>query len=1014
MAARVQFSAESTPFFQQRQNQLFQVVRATIDATDRLSRAEIFVSGSHPDTISLGRLSAGKHAIDVFIPSASASELYRLVLKWDGGQLAQTVKVNPERRWTIYVVQHSHLDVGYTDPAWDVMRYHRAYLDQVLEWCEATQQWDQPFKWTVETILPLAQWLDSRSKPRAEKMASFIHKGQIEVCGAWVNMHTEAYDLDEMAQTFQAAGYLKTRWHVPIETVMQTDVPGQSDGFLKCVQALGAKYLSVARNHAGRAQPERTGLAPSTRWFYWTSQNAKQRPLLVWYTDSPHGLYMEGNQIGLTDSVATVEHRLPTLLRQLEREGFLGSTLMLRVQGAFWDNAAPNIVPLQVVREWNQRWAYPKLVLATPREFFEAIERAARSDVPTFYGEWADWWADGIGSAARENGLNRMAHNTLKTAEYFHTLAFLEGHEPYPSQTAAQALDNMALFDEHTWGAAYPWDNTMQGNTSGELQWWWKANLALNAYSLSKNLMESGLSLVTDTLGATSDRGGNGLGTILCYNPTAVSRTDTVEAWIPHTDTVDASNQPNHEDQHLTIVDVLAQEPVAAVPIDPPSAGIQIRIDSETGALHEIRAPRPDQMPRPRGTLVMFTARDVPAFGYKAFEVRMGPQRETDQGLSASDGSVSVLDNPFYRVEVDGQSGVVTQIYDKELACNLVNLESGFGFGEYIYERYATAPKFNHLSGRIGGKDLPFLGSREGIQLSQIRRVVKTALFDAITLYMMAPGCHGVEMEIRLFHTVKKIEWRYTLNKIATMEKEAVFIGFPFSPKFREIFYQTNGGYASGSAPQVPGGCDYLKAVQHWIALTNKSQTLLLSTIQAPLIEIGAMRLPYAPFEPSTLNEPSTIFSFALNNIWDTNFPVQQGGEIPLTYALTSYHGPFEAHKALAFADQLVNPLAACWTPAKITDPLGQFLEMEQPPNVQLLSMRKMSGDESAVLLRWLEYEGIDGEVALSFRHHTIVQAWETDITGLVKTREIPISDRGIRVAVASHSIVTIEVYVER
>jgi hypothetical protein len=57
------------------------------------------------------------------------------------------------------------------------------------------------------------------------------------------------------------------------------------------------------------------------------------------------------------------------------------------------------------------------------------------------------------------------------------------------------------------------------------------------------------------------------------------------------------------------------------------------------------------------------------------------------------------------------------------------------------------------------------------------------------------------------------------------------------------------------------------------------------------LIELGEIVLPYAPFPPTTPADQcrrSTIYSWALNNIWDTNFPPAQGGEMTFRYALAS------------------------------------------------------------------------------------------------------------------------------
>jgi hypothetical protein len=57
------------------------------------------------------------------------------------------------------------------------------------------------------------------------------------------------------------------------------------------------------------------------------------------------------------------------------------------------------------------------------------------------------------------------------------------------------------------------------------------------------------------------------------------------------------------------------------------------------------------------------------------------------------------------------------------------------------------------------------------------------------------------------------------------------------------------------------------------------------------LIELQNIAIPYAPFPPSIPGEHhrrATIYSWALNNIWDTNFPPQQRGELVFRYAIGS------------------------------------------------------------------------------------------------------------------------------
>ncbi|MGW4799813.1 glycoside hydrolase family 38 C-terminal domain-containing protein, partial [Nonomuraea sp. NPDC004297] len=67
---------------------------------------------------------------------------------------------------------------------------------------------------------------------------------------------------------------------------------------------------------------------------------------------------------------------------------------------------------------------------------------------------------------------------------------------------------------------------------------------------------------------------------------------------------------------------------------------------------------------------------------------------------------------------------------------------------------------------------------------------------------------------------------------------------------------------------------------------------------------------PYAPFPPTLDQEDGTVYSWALNNIWDTNFPAQQQGETTFRYAVTSEAGVQGRRLGAAAAAGLTEPFA--------------------------------------------------------------------------------------------------------
>jgi hypothetical protein len=181
------------------------------------------------------------------------------------------------------------------------------------------------------------------------------------------------------------------------------------------------------------------------------------------------------------------------------------------------DNYPPDVKISEVVRQWNSKWAYPKLVVATNAMFFKALEKQAQ-DVRTFRGELphTDYVVGAI-STAKETTVNRLTHDKLLSAEKAATVASLLSDHPYPAETIARAYDNMLLYDEHTWGKDYP---------AGEAQdWAWneKSHFAYRAAGLTQ-------STLTDSLGriAGSVRLKPPQQHIVVFNPLGVERTDSV------------------------------------------------------------------------------------------------------------------------------------------------------------------------------------------------------------------------------------------------------------------------------------------------------------------------------------------------------------------------------------------------------------------------------------------------------------------------------------------------------
>jgi hypothetical protein len=910
-------------------------------------------------------LRRGRHTIRLLVPEVTAPAPLLFDAAVDGAELLGVpIEVRPQRKWRIFVVHHSHLDVGYTDPQDRVLRDHLAYLDSVLELAAATDGWPDAarFRWNVEANLPLQRWLATRPARRRRAFCELAREGRIEVCALPFSMHTEAFSIDELARQLEFADRLREEHRLPVVTAMQSDVPGATVGLIDLLAGAGVRYLAVAHNWAGRSVPHLAGGQALTRPFRWRSPGGGE--LLTWYTDTPHGVaYMEGNLVGLATGYEAALDLLPEYLdvlagrpypypgghgwaaeaepAPLTRQPYPHDLLHLRVQGRLADNAPPSPTPADVVRRWNEDWAYPALRMATNRDFFECVERELAGRVDTFEGDWTDWWADGLGSAARELAANREAQARAPVAQTLHTLGDVLGEAAGWRAALDRCYERMALFDEHTWGAANPWADSLSGWDSGRAQWQRKAAMALDARDGAAALLAHGSVRLGELLGAPGS-------SLAVFNPSGFERTDLVRVFVP--------TERAAFDRPLRLVDAATGEPVPY-------------------ALEAQARPRH----RPRGLHLSFVARGVPPLGYRRYRLVGDAGGAVVEPVRAERSGDAVLQNEHYRLELDAAGARVASLRDLAAGRELVEADSPFGFNQYVYERYATAAHVNHLSGRVPAAGQWLLGSRTVGRLGVVTRRVRTPVWDQVTVRFVADGSEWVETSVRLARGVRRVDVRNRVLKRATADKESVFFAFPFGLRQPRVEHEITGGVQAADGPAVPGSARHVRAIRHWLTLEDEATAVAWVAGDAPLVQVGGLHLPYAPFPPSFAageRDAGTVFSWAMNNLWDTNFPPAQGGEVAFRYRVATGQPGAARRLGMTTAAEAARPLVAvvCGSEGALPD-AGSFCELEAAEVDVVTLAPSRAGHGLVVMLHSLA--PAPARVRLRFPLLPVRRAWE-------------------------------------
>jgi glycosyl hydrolase family 38 len=851
---------------------------------------------------------AGRGAVPVeVLPAAGGRRLLfaadderrdvRITVRHNGSVAVLAFGLEPARRWTIHLVHHSHLDIGYTDPQGTVLNQHVAFLDSCLDLTRTTDGWpdDARFRWAVESLWSFEQWVAARPPERVAEFVERVKAGQIELTAMPYNLHTDVCSTDELHELLRLARNVKREYGVPIVSAMQTDVPGSVAGLPEALSRLDVKYLSVAHNWAGRSVPNTNGGSKLPRLFRWRAPSGKQ--VLVWMTDSPHGLaYMEGPVLGFDTSYEMVDDLLPAYLTSLatqpypfppgmfgwhgpaveDREPYPWDVLHLRVQGHFGDNAPPRLILAETVRRWNETWDSPRLRLSTNTDFFTDAENRLGDRIPAYEGDWGDWWVEGVGSGARPQAMVRHAQAALTDAHTLYGMAGLVAGTATAGtlaadarRAAAEVYAPVSLFNEHTWGAGNPWTYGDSGFNSGEQQWHWKYGHALHAADNADTFLDHATAALGAALPAGSDL------TYWAANTTPAARTAEVRLFVRE----------------------------SRVPLERPLSVT----DGRTGAkLSTVEEQQTNPVHRDAGRWLRVLVPDVPPFGLVRLDVTaIGGQTGADAAtptelhLTGSGETAAaptslptdddlVLENDHLRVRTDLARACVASIVEKATGRELVDQDAVVGFNGYVYDTYTTAGGYNHQANKTSvSEELELLGSRTLARPAVLLDRVDDELEQRVTFEYAAEGVKSARTTVRLGRHDPYVVFDNRFDKPATMAKESAYLAFPFAMADPTVHYEITGALTGTDLAHVPGAPQHMRAVRSFVSLSDVDGPVAWVTRDAPLVEPETIALPYAPFPDSTApRQPGTVYSWVHNNLWDTNFPSQQAFEATFRYAV--------------------------------------------------------------------------------------------------------------------------------
>jgi len=836
----------------------------------------------------------------------------------------KTDKWERTRHFTIFISQHMHTDLGYTQYQEDLKELFALYLDVAKEYMknsEARVSDKQKYRYAIESSYMMYMYMQNRSADEIKEIVDLIKQNKMTIGAGLFNFTMENFSLEETAR----AAYYTNRFLVdklgikPATTIRMIDNPSFSKSFVDIAAMSGIKYGIHSMNG------DRSPYWKKKQFdLYYMEGFNKENRLLIFNNRHYDENYGFGGTHGKGEKgVDLAESKLISLMENLM--GRSGRTaypydIFPMPLVPFGDNQPPLEDQIIIANELNKKWedegySYPRIVSDFPERFFEEVEARYGHLIPVESGTEENWWNDGLGTTAFESGTNKLAGNLIPVAETASSLATLFAGEKYPYEEISLAVEKNLIYDEHTWG-----NSSYDGSKQYISQYEWKRSHAFTAKALGEGILDKSLKSLASKVKTEGKA-------VYVFNPLNYVRSDVV--------TIKAEELP----EKFEILDG--------------NTSLPYRVDGDT---------------------VTFIATSVPPLGYKTFTIK-----ETNAtpvfGVTVNAGE-NYIENNCYKVTF-AKDGTIKSIFDKINSREVVDGNTDVKFNQYRYYDDFGIPFSNMGADFSEDKWKSYTPTESDTKIE----ITTDGISASAKITTSTFRAKKIVQTVTLYKDIQRIDIHNEIVKEplpSLQSKEEAFYTFPFSAKEYEIRYDLPIGNVQEGA-QVYGTSFDWYTVGKWVNVRDKKSgyNMTLAVPNTSLMQFGERRTGSWSFD--YVSKKPYIFSYVMNNMWQTNFQGDQPGYVDFRYSIFT-NANNEIADTARFGFEVCKPLQATVISHAQAGGAGEgrFVEISKS-NVQISTIKTAEANGEGMIFRFAEIEGHDTQnvvVTLPFD----AEIFETDI----------------------------------
>jgi len=900
-----------TIFYQQKDGQLTEACHLHVPFADNFTKgtATLWLGGKRQRV----NLDAVDYDFGILSPvieiaASETPQAARISIDMDGQTTSTSHKFVPARQWKVFLNPKIHNDIGFTDIQPHVNELDTRNTDAVLKILR-----DFPFyKFNFETSWLVENFLDCRPEQYRQEFLQQAREGRAPINAFYLNLLTGVCTGEELYRSLYYTHALHLKHGTNFDFACLTDAPSHSWFLPTLLNDVGIKTFSNGSNQARApilVQSNLNEVSP----FYWEGLNGER--IMMWYARvyAQWKLLTAEGFLHRQVSYDYLQSTLPQFLTRFRRADYAPDAIL--VYGAYIDNASiPPTAEAEFVEQWNQEFAFPKLIVASDADYFNYVEKNYAEQLPVYRGDAGAYWEDGVASSSQATAKNRQTQQVLPLAEISSSLATsFEPRFRYPKQDFDAAWKNVLFYDEHTWGA---YNSISQPDREGVLrQWEVKESYSNRANLDARNLLSRSLNRLCQQVEVVDN-------TIFAFNWQNRTRTEPLVVELA---------------AGTYLVDLVTDETV------------EVDVLFEKEGWQKVR----------------FLAKDVPAMGYRGYAIRYLDPPELAKNESRE--SSWTIENHHYRVTIDNDTGGIKSLIDKVEQRELVDQDDSYSLNQYLYVSGGKETQIKDLHHELVPAEL----NTEGAKEAKLIENVSTPVGQRIVVETTAKHTPSIRSEYLLYDEIKRLDIVNTVQKNEVRDKEAVYFAFPWAADKPEFRYQIQNGWVRPNQDQLPGACREWFAVQNLVHVKDGDFSIAWSSRDAPLASFTDINRGRWLTNLEITN--GHLYSYVMNNYWYVNYKASQAGKFVFRYSVTSGNdlsqeqlADFDADTrtpvfAYPYLSSFSASVASGDRPLKASS--ASLLQLDAA-NLQIVTL-KQAEDGKGYILRLLETAGLSGVATL-------------------------------------------------